>query len=431
MADQRRPRHFVDQPDPVETQAADAALETAARAFVPDVTRLSPVGNGRRVRADAPSGAWLIRRWRAGSTEGRIRFVHDLLRAVRADGIEIVPDVLLTPDGSEVLTLDGILYDAQRWLPGAPLGRAAPERGPVGEFVNLPSTLAEADRFHLIETLARIHTASEPLARAHGAPTVSIAAVASAVLGTWERARVRLRTAAPSTPAIQRWILAGERALRPAIRDLAAAEPIYRDASVVCHGDLWPAHTLWTRSAEGSGAHLLTGIVDWADAAAGSPLLDLAQLVSHFGGWTAHAAEDAIGAYSAVRRLGPEERRLLPAVAILDLIAEAGWLLTVADAGTARRESLSTPLRQAIDDVVTSLEHAAAVAIRGDRPTKPVRRAWVHRPRPAGAQRDGERASARPPGTPDRTSGRSPSRPQRGADRARTPRSSRPTPDRD
>jgi Ser/Thr protein kinase RdoA (MazF antagonist) len=247
----------------------------------------------------------------------------------------------------------------------------------------------------LIETVARIHSESEALARVRSVPTFTLASAGGAVLDAWERARDRLRPAAPTTPAIQRWILAGERSLRPAIRDLASAPEIYRGTTVIGHGDLWPAHVLWTRpGSEGGSRRRLSGIVDWADAAAGSPLLDLAQLVTHFGGWTAASAEDAIGTYAAVRRLGPDERRLLPAAAVLDLVAEAGWLLTVAYGDGQPSEPLSTALRDAIDEVVTSLEHASAVALRGDRPSKPAARRWVHRPTDRPTKRRDQRGAA-------------------------------------
>jgi Ser/Thr protein kinase RdoA (MazF antagonist) len=356
-------------------------LDAAARVFVPDATSIAPVGNGGLVRVETPSGVWSVRRWRPGTTEDQIRFVHDHLRALRGADIEIVPEVRTLADGGEVFVRDGVLYDAQSWLPGSPIARQAPERGPGVEHVNLPLSLPPAQQVELIEAVARLHEASAPLARTRSVPEVPLAAVAGAVRDAWERARVRLRPVAPMSPHVQRWIRAGERALRVAMRDVAEAPAIYRDASVVAHNDLWPVRVLWSRPGRGDeGGTRLSGIVGWVDAAAGSPLLDLAQLVGHFGGWTATTAEDAIGAYVAVRRLGPDERRLLPAVAVLDLVAEAGWLLSVAYADPSEREA-SSQLRDGVESIVSSLEQAAEVAVRGDRPQTKGRR-WVHREPP-------------------------------------------------
>jgi Ser/Thr protein kinase RdoA (MazF antagonist) len=372
--------------DPQPSVPSD--LAEAARAFFPDATRIEAVGAGALVRVEAPPGDWSVRRWRPGTSEGRIRFVHDLLRTIRDAGIDVVPAVGALPGGEEVLDRDGSLYDAQGWLPGGPVGRATLVRGPGGESVNLPAPLAEAATTETIKTVARIHGATQRLARARGAPFTTLSEVARAVQDGWERARARLRPVAATTPAVQRWIRAGERALPAAVRDLAAASSVFHDASVVGHGDLWPAHVLWQRAERGSeGQARLSGIVDWTDAAAASPLLDLAQLVGHFGGWSGRNAEEAIGAYAAVRRLDPDERRLLPAVAVLDLVAEAGWLLTLAYADADRGEQTPSALRDGADAIVASLENAAEVAVRGDRPAKPVRRRWVRRA-PAPARRD-------------------------------------------
>ena len=157
---------------------------------------------------------------------------------------------------------------------------------------------------------------------------------------TWEYHRQQLRPLAPRFPIIQRWIRTAERALFPALSALEAAPDLASSTEIGGHQDLWPSHVLWLRGGRdgGGGPARLGGIIDFAEAAASSPLVDLAHLVTHFGGWTADRAETAMGIYSEIRRLSPEERRLLPAVATLDVIAEAGWLLTIAFAlARARR----------------------------------------------------------------------------------------------
>jgi Ser/Thr protein kinase RdoA (MazF antagonist) len=392
-----RTRHQITKTQQAETsRPLDGVFEEVARAFFPDLRRLSPVGNGELARVERGEEAWAMRRWRPGTTAGQIRFVHDLLRAGRAAGVEVVPEVATTTAGEAIVQREGRFFDAQRWLPGASRARQAPERGPIGEHVNLPGTLPTAVQHSLIETVARLHLAGEPLAQARGAPTLTLAAMIRAVEGGWERARARLRPAAPHRPAIQRWIRAGERGLRVAAHDLLAHPEIAQRSRVVGHHDLWAAHVLVAR--QESGAVRLTGIVDWVDASAGSPLLDLAQIVGHCGGWSADRAEAAIAAYSTVARLEPDERRLLPAVATLDLIGEAAWLLSVAYGDPERGEAPSSALRDGIEELVESLERAVEVAALGDRPRKPPVRRWEYRePRRAAGPPSGDDQSPRVP----------------------------------
>jgi Ser/Thr protein kinase RdoA (MazF antagonist) len=374
----------------------DGGFEEIARAVFPEMTQLSPVGNGELVRVERGEETWAIRRWRLGTTAGQVRFVHDLLRAGRAAGVAVIPEVAVTARGESILQRDGRFYDAQSWLPGAPRVRETRDRGPLGEHVNLPAALPTAVQQSLIETMARLHLAGAHLAHAEGAPTLSLAVTIRAVEGAWERARARLRPAAPRRPAIQRWIRAGERGLRVAAHDLLAHPEIAQRPRVVGHHDLWPAHVLVSRP--DGGAPRLSGVVDWVDASAGSPLLDLAQLVGHFGGWSAERAEEVIAAYSAVARLEPDERRLLPAVATLDLIAETAWLLSVAYGQPERGETPSPALRDGIEEMVESLERAVEVAALGDRPRTPPGRRWEYRePRRPARRPTGEDRSPRAP----------------------------------
>jgi aminoglycoside phosphotransferase (APT) family kinase protein len=413
-----RPRHHIETTQPEERRRPlDGALEETARAFFPTATQLASIGNGELVRVEAGEATWVVRRWQAGASVGQVRFVHDLMRIVRTAGVEVVPEIATAPNGEAIVSRAGRIYDAQRWLPGAVRARQAPDRGPLGEHVNVPAVLPVAVQQTLIESVARVHLASMPLAQAQGAPSLPLAAMVRAVEGVWERARVRLRPAAPSRPIIQRWIRSGERALRVAANDLLDHPEVSQAVRVVGHHDLWPAHALVSRDEAGGGPRL-TGLVDWTDAAAGSPLLDLAQLITHFGGWTAQTAEETIATYSAVFRLEPDERRMLPAVATLDLIAESAWLLSVAYGQPERDQPPSTVLRDGVEEMVESLERAAEVASLGDRPRKPIRRQWVHREPPRSAKgKGGERgtpsAPARDSRQPRRGDGPGPAAPKR------------------
>jgi hypothetical protein len=266
-------------------------------------------------------------------------------------------------DGSTVLALDGHLYDAESWLPGR-----APLRGPDllderGRGINRPSPLSAATLMSAVRAIATWHGSTESLAARENVPQAPLDAALRAVRASWEEQRQRLRPLAPRTTHIQRWIRTGEVVLAAATEALAGADFLRSRPTVVGHLNLWPAHLLVSRF---EGQERITGMLDFAESAASSPLIDLAQLMSHFNGWTGAAAEDAIGAYADVRTLAPEERRLLPAVAGLDLVAETGRLPAVQ---------------------------------RGDRPEPSKARKWEYGPRrsgPAARRRPGSPAGPKP-----------------------------------
>jgi hypothetical protein len=161
-----------------------------------------------------------------------------------------------------------------------------------------------------------------------------------------------------------------------------AAPPEGPGARVVLHLGLWPAHVLLGERRDGGDDAI--GLIGWEGAAAGSPLLDLAHLTTRCRGWSAPNAELVLAAYAALRPLAPEERRGLPAVAALDLVAAAGHLLDLAY-GPRGEEAWPPPtaLRAGAEFLVASLEAAAAVAAQGDAPRKGAARRWQHRPKPS------------------------------------------------
>lgn len=421
MMDRHSPHTTGDSPTEV---AAD--LREAALAFFPEATSIGPVPiSDDLARVEDGSGVWCVRRWPAGVPATRVRFVHAVLLEARRAGLRVVPGVAETSAGErrDVIAAGGRLFDAQGWLPGRPLGRRVVETALSGMRVNLPGTLPGVPLQDLIETVARFHIASESLALRVDAPRAPLSAVAASVWRSWSGHRERLRAAASRNPPVQRWIRVSERALPAAAAALEAAPEQWTGLSVVGHHDLWPAHVLFSRRDEDER---LTGLVDFTDVAAGSPLLDLAHLVAHFGGWSADAAEAALGTYGAVRAVTPEERRLLPTVVALDLVAEAGWLLVVANEPRGREDPpVSSALRTGAEALLASLEAVTPVVLRGEDKRVPGVRKWVHRARPepkrpgiSGAP-DGRagRRSGNPPGPGSPSRGRStpmsPSSPRR------------------
>jgi hypothetical protein len=331
-----------------------------------------------------------------------LAFIHELLAESRGSGIAFVPSVAPLPDGKTVLALAGALYDAQSWLPGRAPVRGADVAADQSGVIDRPSPLTATTLAAAARAIAAWHAATETLARRPGAPRAPLDAVLRAVRTAWERDRDRLRRLAPRTPHIQRWIRSGEIVLDGAVESLSAAEFLHARPLVVGHLNLWPAHLLVSRI---EGQERISGLLDFAEAAASSPLVDLAQLIGHFGGWTGAAAEDALGAYADARPLAPEERRLLPAIAGLDLIAETGRLLTL---GYATPTIAGGPggdtIRAAAAAMLLSLEAVAPAAQRGDRPEPSRARKWVHRPRPTkGAAEDRSPARKRSSRPTDRT----------------------------
>ncbi len=357
----------------------DPALIEAARRFFPDLVRIEPVGARRHLaRVETPSGAWCVRRWPDGTPRERVTFVHRLLATSRSGGCEIVPLPVLLPDsGTAELLLDGAWFDAQSWMPGRPPTRGREIFDATGRLIHWPEPLPSGTLPAVAEALAGWHRATEKLARERTVPVARLDAIVRAVRVSWGGQRQRLRPHAATTPHIQRWLRTSEQVMRVGTAALASASYLRGGHRVIAHLNLWPAHLLFATDGERSR---LTGLLDFAEAAVSSPLVDLGQLLTHFGGWTVAAAEEAIGAYASVIPLTPEERRLLPVVAGIDAIVETGRLLVLAYASGMRPESAEADtLRHGAVAMLVSLENLAPAVLRGDRPVRPRGRRWERR----------------------------------------------------
>ncbi|MDP9379111.1 MAG: Uma2 family endonuclease [Chloroflexota bacterium] len=71
-------------------------------------------------RVEDTVGSWCLRRWPDGFDERSLRFIHRTLMSSRAGGFTGVPGLARTSGGDTIVQLDGYLFDAQEWLPGAP-----------------------------------------------------------------------------------------------------------------------------------------------------------------------------------------------------------------------------------------------------------------------------------------------------------------------
>ncbi|HKG24568.1 MAG TPA: phosphotransferase, partial [Thermomicrobiales bacterium] len=399
--------------------------------FFPEATSIEPAaGRSHLARVEAPSGVWAVRQWPAGTPRTRLDFVHALLKESRDAGIAFVPEVAARPDDGTVIAIGGSFYDAESWLPGR-----APTRGldlvdDRGRGINRPAPLPATTMTAVVRAVASWHRVTQDMAGRNDVPQAPLDAVLRAVRSTWEEQRRRLRPLAPRTPHIQRWLRSGEVVLAGAVDSLATVDFLRGRPLVIGHLNLWPAHLLVSRV---EGHEEISGLIDFADAAASSPLVDLVQLIARFNGWTGSAAEEAIGAYVAERPLAPEERRSLPAVAGLDLVVETGRLLTLGYATPAVVQSgRAETVRNGAAMLLLSLEAVTPAVQRGDRPEPSRARKWDYSTRRGGSTarrgggpttptRSAKPADSRPrSGPPDRRAGkRSPGRSEEGAEERR------------
>jgi len=363
----------------------DQLLRAATR-FFPNATKTEPVGNhAHLLHVETDSGSWVVHRWPQTTTPERVAYIHRILNLARSEGIDVVPAVATTADGDSIVVIDDMLFDAQSWLPGRTPTRGLEVTDPRGRVINRPAQLSASAITATIHAVAKFHLATESLAADADLPRASLEAVLRAVRSAWDEYRQRLRPLAPRTPHIQRWIRSSEPVFDGAIESVTSANFLQLRPRVIAHLNLWPAHLLISRR---DGDESLTGLIDFSESAASSPVLDLAQIITHFNGWTGASAEAAIGAYTSVRPLAPEERRLLPAIAGLDLIVETGRLLVLGHATPAIVETGGgDTIRSAAASMLLSLEAIAPAVQRGDRPEPPKARKWDYSRPKAGVKR--------------------------------------------
>jgi Ser/Thr protein kinase RdoA (MazF antagonist) len=383
----------VTKPD-TEREFANAA----ARLF-PDATSVTPIHESHSIaKVETPSGAFALRRWPAGTTPERVKFVHSLLLTLSK--LSVVPKVART-NGDSISRVDQGLYDAVTWLEGKPLRR--PVLLPrLQALVSLPRTGSIEIIAELTSALAEMHVASKSLAEKGSTPKLPINALIPTVRDSWMRQRGHLRPIAHLTPDIQRWLRTGERALPLAEKIIAGLPEDALSDLVVAHGNLWPTHVLIERH---GSVERLTGVLDFKQAVASSPLFDLAQIAGRFNGWSDETAEIVLGAYGETGRLTPSERRVLPAIATLDLVAEAGRILvtTYAELGSP---NAPVSMREGAETMLRSLESATRTMERIEGINQPGPRKWVHRPpRPGQPSKPSKSRSQRPQRPKKPTSG--------------------------
>jgi len=383
-----------------------------------DVTELLAPGNrnartfpadGALVHTTGPAGDVVLRRWPAEASAARIHFTAEALDLAHAATGGLVPTIDPVPGKPEErsLLVRGHRFSRSPYLPGRPLGRYGGFRTPSGETIDVP--LHESTEVHaLVASVARligeVHVATGSVATRRAAPVLTLAAKLREVRNVWFEQRKLLGDKAAEQRDIRRWLRCGNRII-PTCSDLLRNEEAQlTDRSVVLHGDLWPAHVLVQGRDE---ARTITGLVGWTSATAGSPVLDLAALAVHMRGWSAALTEAVVESYSEVAPLTPAQRRLVPVVAALDLVARVAWLLQLAYLDDRMINHPALPvLRSGLKTLLDALEVLTTVLVpdaverKWERGSRTAEGTASRRPAPPTRPGNGPRPRPRRPANP-------------------------------
>ena len=305
-----------------------------------------------------PGGDVLLRQWPEGTPPAAVAHQARVMAVMHDAAGDVVPHMIPTPgDETEFTTqVKDRIYSAQTWLSGRPLGRFGGYVAPDGSPITLPlpeSAHANDVIAQVAGIIAKTHKATESIDKS-GLNHNTLSIELDRVRRYWFNERKVLGDKAADERDIRRWLRCGNRVI-PTASDLIRNEVnSFRDTSVVLHNDLWPENILITGQ---DTERTVTGIVGWRHMAAGSPVLDLAQLSVNMQGWSAALTESIIDSYTEQRNLRPDQRRLIPAVAGLILVETVGNYLSLAylDDRMIGHEATSV-LRSGMKTLLDSLE---------------------------------------------------------------------------
>jgi Ser/Thr protein kinase RdoA (MazF antagonist) len=288
-----------------------------------------------------------------------LRLIHRMLLRCRESGFAGVPALAKTEGSDTIVELGGRLYDAQEWLAGEPLSGENPGGGPTPNVVVFlsPTRLA-----NLANGLACFHRSTAHLSPERKDDVSPLPArLGELVEATGTRHRVLVsdvQRRADGGDIAMRWLELLPRALSAACEASENLSEEIANSRVLCHGDLWPAHTYFDGDA-------FVGFTDFESLCFASPALDVAQLVLHFGGWETRA--NVLRSYEAVTPLTERERSLLPVEAVADLVGEGYWSLEALyghaspETSPAQRAAHMLNLRQLIGSLERTADETAKV----------------------------------------------------------------------
>lgn len=302
---------------------ADAGLVNSARAalahwpLIGQVNRISPVWNsgfsGALVfQVSTKANLYALRRWpNPGLVSERIRELHRFLRFVYDAGVTEVAVPLAGKAGS-LIEHDGYRWQLEPWKRGVAL------------FLKLPTDLRLESA---MRCLARLHVVAaryEPTAggrewfcRALAAPSPSVSERLSRLAACdANRLRVLLSADRSRKEQIIRWFEWVAPTVRRELASVASTPLLLHP----CLRDIWSEHVLYT-------AQVVSGIIDPSATRTENVACDLSRLLGSFLPEGGERWESALAAYSDVRPLSMDERRL---VRILDrsgvLLSTLHWV---------------------------------------------------------------------------------------------------------
>lgn len=300
----------------------------------------------------------VLHRWPERATVAQVDLTQTALLAMEGG---VFPEPVRAADGAWGVMVDGRMVSGASRPDGRSLHRYGDYRTPGGAPIDLPlpvSSPAPEVVLAAVQAIGRFHTTTASLVTHERAGSASLQRQLKDAGTTWSRLRRVVGDRAASAPEIRRWLRCGNRVLPVATELLEGVEHTATTGTII-HGNIWPVDLL----IEGRGPdRQLTGIVGWTATREGSPLIDLAQLAVHSAGWSGALAESVLGAYADTGRITPTERRLLPVVAVLDLLPRVGELLKLAYVDDEMIGHEAQPvLRSGMKMLLTSLENLTEV----------------------------------------------------------------------
>jgi Ser/Thr protein kinase RdoA (MazF antagonist) len=261
-------------------------------------------------RLQESSGSYCVRAWPPGEpAPERLSWIHQLMQRARKAGLDFVPAVVATNEGTTWAQHAGRLWDVTTWMAG------------------------QAD-FHHDPTISRVEAACTALAQLHNVwrdlssavgPCPGIArrlAIAREWM-EWIRSGWSLPLEADAGDAIRPWAEPAWSLLRAWVGTVPQRlEPWTEHALPLqpCLCDIWHDHVLFE-------ADTVTGVIDYGGVRVDHVAVDLARLLGSMVGDNSQQRCAGLGAYERIRPLSWKEEGL---VGVLDetgvIIAVATWL---------------------------------------------------------------------------------------------------------
>jgi aminoglycoside phosphotransferase (APT) family kinase protein len=304
-------------PAPIAQVEPSPLLVEVALALAPGSKPEAIAGRPQLVQFDDEHGRWLVRGLSSEQTVDLIKNRHTFLGRPEVSNLGAAP---VPHPGESAGMVDGAPYEVVSFLPGK--SWAANGRLMLGGHgLHRPLPAPTGGLAALAAQVARFHAAGERVPTGL-LPQLGMRDYLHRQRERWTLVRDHIDAARVREAHVQRWRSASQRVVYAAWDVLESAGFLESTADVASHGDLWPTHVL----ADGQDVR----IVDWRTARIAHPLIDLAQMIARFNGWSAASLEEVVESYLAVRALTADERRLLPVFGALDLAVETGVLLAEA-----------------------------------------------------------------------------------------------------